>query len=448
MSAGTPTLDNTRVITGAGARSGDRASRLHKALLYSLCLCLSFGPLAFGATESWSTAILEISTAVLLLLWAAKQVALRRIEIQYSVLYAPMALFAGVVLLQLVTGLTAYYYVTASRAALFLAFALVLFLVTDTLRREHDLNFFANWFSAFGFFVALFAIIQGFTDKSGKLYWVRVSRFGGWTYGPYVDHSHFAGLMEMLLPLPLVMAVLGVQRGNRRVLLYLCAGTMAASVFLSQSRGGVLAMLIELIFLAAFALSRDSGQRNHRVELATVAAGIVFLAFVGWLGGEALLERFAPRQQDLSSPGRPVILKDSLRLIGGKPLFGWGLGTYPLVFPRFRSFYSSLFVNHAHNDYAELIAETGAVGAAAIAWFLVALYRTGRGRLRNQRSRTIQAVTLASLTSCTAIVGHSFWDFNLQIPANAALFFAFCGIVSAPIAAERTEPGAEDSNEC
>jgi len=425
------------------ARAGRHAASLHNTLVFGLCALLSFGPLAFGATEPWSVTVLEIGTAALMLLWMAKQLSLGRLKVRYNPLYLPMSLLAALVLFQAVTGMTAYRYLTTTRAALFLAYAAIFFLVVHTLRSDRDLKLFSIWFSVFGFLVAMFAMVQGFTERTGKLYWVRLPRFGSWTYGPYVDHSHYAGLMELLLPLPLVMAVLGLYRGNKRILLWLSAGTMMASVFLSQSRGGVLAMLIELAFLAVLAVPRSSARHHHRTGFAAVAAAIVFLAFVGWLGGDALLERFSvPRRQDLVGPGRPVILKDSLRLIARKPVTGWGLGTYPLVFPQVRSFYTSLFINHAHNDYAELVAETGLVGAVVIAWFLFALYRAGLRKVRCRQSRTIDAVTLYALTSCTAIVAHSFWDFNLQIPANAALFFALCALASAQLTAPRVREQA------
>jgi len=438
MSIPVETDETKRAAPARVETTGRHAASLHQVLVYGLCGLLSFGPLAFGATEPWSVTVLQISTALLVLVWMAKQVSLRRVKVRPTPLYVPMAIFAGVVLLQLIAGMTAYRYITATHAMLFLAYAAILFLVVQTWRSDEDLKAVCAWFSAFGFLVALFAIVQGFTDKSGRLYWVRLPRFGGWTYGPYVDHSHFAGLMEMLLPFPLVLAVLGIARGNKRAVLWLAAAMMMGSVFLSQSRGGVLAMLIELGFLAALSLPRSSARRHHRTAFAIVATVIAFVAFVGWLGGDALVERFSvPRKQELLAPGRPTIVKDSLRMIARKPATGWGLGTYPLIFPQFRSFYTSLFVNHAHNDYVELVAETGLVGAAAMGWFLLALYRSGLAGARDRQSRTIDAVRLAALTACTGIVAHSFWDFNLQVPANAALFFAMCGLASAHLTAPR-----------
>ena len=45
-----------------------------------------------------------------------------------------------------------------------------------------------------------------------------------------------------------------------------------------------------------------------------------------------------------------AIVKDSLRMLRERPLLGWGLGTFPIVYPSFRSFYTNLSVNQAQND--------------------------------------------------------------------------------------------------
>jgi hypothetical protein len=50
----------------------------------------------------------------------------------------------------------------------------------------------------------------------------------------------------------------------------------------------------------------------------------------------------------------------------------------------------------------------------------------------------------------TGILVHSFFDFNLQIPANAALFYVFCSIAAAPPLLQRSKkrrPVAADEEE-
>jgi len=116
-----------------------------------------------------------------------------------------------------------------------------------------------------------------------------------------------------------------------------------------------------------------------------------------------------------------------------RPVGGWGLGTFPTIYPSYRSFYTNLFVNEAHNDYAQLLVETGLLGFGLMLWFLVRLYQHGLPTSRRWEFKWDGAVSLAALLGCTGILFHSFVDFNLQIPANAALFYVLCGLAASPL---------------
>ena len=122
-----------------------------------------------------------------------------------------------------------------------------------------------------------------------------------------------------------------------------------------------------------------------------------------------------------------------------KPVLGWGLGTFPVVYPRFRTFYTNFFVNEAHNDYLQLLAEMGLLGFATMIWFLVVLFRGALPKIGNWMSDVSGAVTLACTLGCCGILVHSLFDFNLQIPANAALFYVFCTIAAAPPLFQRSK---------
>ncbi len=155
---------------------------------------------------------------------------------------------------------------------------------------------------------------------------------------------------------------------------------------------------------------------------------------------------------DLDPGIRPQITKDSLKMFLQRPIWGWGLGTFPIVYPRYRSFYTNLFINEAHNDYAQLLTEMGLLGFTLALWFLTGVYR--RGLLASQRwqNHWDGMLSLAALIGCTGILLHSFVDFNLQIPANAALFYVLCALAAAEPMAEalftrRTRPKALDSVE-
>jgi O-antigen ligase len=87
-------------------------------------------------------------------------------------------------------------------------------------------------------------------------------------------------------------------------------------------------------------------------------------------------------------------------------------------------------VNQAHNDYLQLLVETGLAGFSIAVWFLLLVFRQAAGKLKNWTETASGAMTVAALLGCIGILVHSFLDFNLQIPANAALFYVLCAIAA------------------
>jgi O-antigen ligase len=115
------------------------------------------------------------------------------------------------------------------------------------------------------------------------------------------------------------------------------------------------------------------------------------------------------------------------------PVFGTGAGThvyYGRLFRRPRL--QNADPIHAHNDYLEMLADTGVVGMALFVWMLVGVFRSGFSKVMDRDDEEGRLLTLAALTGIVGILIHSFIDFNLHIPANAALFFVLCAAVAAP----------------
>ncbi len=130
------------------------------------------------------------------------------------------------------------------------------------------------------------------------------------------------------------------------------------ALFLSASRGGIMSFIAEMVFLAILVVLR------RREKKALVAAVLVvgFAAMlVSWLGIGAAMERFESYKGLEVSEGRRVgMLHGTWHIFLDHPVLGTGLGTLQQVYPRYETVYDGLLVNHAHNDYAEALAETGA----------------------------------------------------------------------------------------
>jgi len=393
---------------------------------------LLFGPLAFGAVDPWSTFVLEAGAMVLLALWVWKQAVHNEIKIRENPLYLPMLAFGAVTLAQLVFGWTAYRHDTFSQALLYLAYGLFAFLASQCLRRSTQAKTLAVVVSAYGVALASFALLQGLSPN-GKQYWIRTPPFGGWIYGPYANHSHYAGLMEMLVPVPLVFCLTRFAKGRVRAVAAGGAALMASTIFLSGSRGGMVAIVVEFIVLGFILVRLKSGSKSVR-GLGYFAVMVVFL-LIG-VGGVELTQRVATlgseTQHEISGGVRWTINKDGIRMFAKKPILGWGLGAFPIAYPQFRTFYTNFFVNEAHNDYLQLLVEMGLVGFGIMLWFLINLFRSAIRKLPDWPNETGGAVTLACLMGCVGILVHSFVDFNLEVQANAAWFYVLCALAASP----------------
>src|SRR5882672_9621982 len=408
----------------------ERAVQADTALLYGIFGLLLFGPLAFGAVEPWSIFLMEAGSAALFLLWIAKQVLEGEMKIRWNPLFLPMAVFGLLIVSQLVFRMSAYRHDTVSLALLYLSYALLCFLAGQTLIKGSQARSLALVFSLYGAAMSGFALLQGISSN-GRLYWLRTPRMGGWIYGPYVNHNHYAGLMEMLVPIPLVFSLTRGARGPRKIMAGIAAALMAGTIFLSGSRGGMLAFVVQMGVLAVVVVW---GQKSRKTTLALATFLVIGVGLVLWLGGSELAKRLATIHADtkteLSGGTRLDIDRDALRMFAHKPILGWGLGTFPDVYPQFRSFHTNFFINEAHNDYLQLLVEMGGLGGGAMLWLLWAVYRNGIRKLKNWPEDTNGAVALAALLGVTGILVHSLVDFNLQIPANAALFYVLCTVAA------------------
>jgi O-antigen ligase len=195
----------------------------------------------------------------------------------------------------------------------------------------------------------------------------------------------------------------------------------------------MLAFSAQMIVLAVlFLRSRES---NWKKPLVLGIFLLVVIAFLVWLGGNELTRRLASihseAHAEISGGTRLTIDRDCLRMFLKRPFLGWGLGSFPIVYPQFRSFYTTFFVNQAHNDYLQLLVETGLAGFSIAVLFLVLMFRQGMAKLKDWNETSTGALTAAAFLGCLGILVHSAVDFNLQIPANAALFYVLCAIVAA-----------------
>jgi O-antigen ligase len=258
--------------------------------------------------------------------------------------------------------------------------------------------------------------------------------------GTYFNKNHFAGLLAMILPFPLMYGIALVTRGKRRgsdtpfaalsgLLLLALACAMFAAINLSLSKAGTLSVLGSLFVIGALALGKRLS-RWHRWSLLAGLALLVAFAFV-FLTPTRLVEQFSVIVTDDATEGRLPIWKDTVRLIAAYPLFGVGMGNFYPGLLRYQTAGLSFTWTAAHNDYLQLLSELGVVGwlIPAVLMYIV-FHRAARAALAGAIRET-SLLGLACAGSIAAIVLHSVADFNMYVLSNAMVLSWIAGLAAA-----------------
>jgi O-antigen ligase len=392
---------------------------------------VAFAVLSHGAVEPWARGILESAAGILLVFWALNFFLAREDkEISTPLLLFPLAGLTLVAAIQLTLGLTASPFTTRIELQLLLSMLIFLFLAAQSFRTLGDWRSFAWFVMIFAFLVSGLGILQQLTFN-GKLYWFREMHYGGIPFGPYVNRNHFAGFAELVLPMALVPLLLGRVRRERLVIVGILAIIPLSALMLSASRGGIVSVGAELAFLVlVLGLRRAAGRHLF-------AGGVVLLlafVIVSWLGVNQILSRFSGLQTlEVTASKRASMRNGTWRIFLDHPVLGTGLGTLQQVYPPYETLYDGKIVNHAHNDYLEVLAETGVVGGICCAWFIGTLFVAALRFLQSKDDSFANTLRLCGWTACCGLLVHSLVDFNLHIPANLLLFLLMSLLATAEI---------------
>ncbi len=305
-----------------------------------------------------------------------------------------------------------------------------------------------------GFAVAFVGLIERAT-WNGKMLWFFIPY--DWraplfepvlrARGPFIDPDHFAGYLAMVFPLALACAAFPNLLSPRRATLAFRIQCGVASfviflaILLSLSRGGWLALILGTIVMCLLAAPR--GQRNDEHSSGLARFGGVRLAIVGivillgasmiFIGPEARVDTVSRVNESATEMGTIVgrisAWKGGLSLIRDFPIFGVGLGGWPEIFERYQlPPWQLLFFSEAHNDYLQLLAETGIIGIALFAWLAVRIVRRviSGARTMEASAGPIFAAIIAGIAAACVV---EIFDFDLRIPAIALLFSVFAGLL-------------------
>lgn len=406
-------------------------SKFDSFIFADLVVTVMFAVLAYGTVEAWSLALLELNALLLAVMLAVRFTFDEQAEFRNWRLVLPLLAITGWGAIQAAV-ISLDRQATKETTVKWLAMAIYFIAALHTLRSSERRKKVLYGLTVFGFAVSLFAIVQRLT-YNGKMYWMRpVSPYIA-PYGPYGNYNHFAGLIELILPLPLAYLLLARIKLDERLLWLFGVVMMAVALLFSGSRGGILALGVQVLALMIVSgwmqqrgLSEGFNLGGNKLIAGGALAAVLLLVL--WIGYEPLVKRFSLLQQGTSEYSlvtRTEYWRGAWRMFTDHPLTGVGLGAFPAVYPFYgRSSVKNERLEHVHNDYLQLLTDGGLIGGLIGLWFLVELIRVARRQLQHlERTRSQdRALTLGGYVALLGIAVHSFLDFNLQIAANALLF--------------------------
>jgi hypothetical protein len=271
--------------------------------------------------------------------------------------------------------------------------------------------------------------------------------------GLFANRNHFAAHLYVTLILAAMwvqmVASKGLHSSNMEAgatLTFAAAAAFFVAVVgglaFSRSRGGMILAITALAGIAAIVITQAPAHRNEAqrgARRATIAVLAFATLFTVTFGLGRLLTRFEPGQ---ASEARGALAQATFEMAFKSLPFGTGLGSFVPVYATIENAadLGATYANRAHNDLAELLLETGALGGVALLAFLFWFARRAWAIWfdRENRPPADQVMLEKSATLIVALLlAHSLVDYPLRTGALSAMFAFFCAILAAPAAAPR-----------
>jgi O-antigen ligase len=414
-----------------------------RGILAAVLAILIWGPLAYGSVRVnpetqegahlYGLLVIQGLTALAAALWAV------RIFTQqpFRLLWPPIcwAVLAFVIYAIVRCSEAEMAYAARQNLQCVILYGALFVVIVNNLNRRESATAAAVALIAVGVGESFFAFYQFMTHYAKIWVELKPAAYVLRGSGTYKNPNSFAGFTEMVLPLALAYTVLSRFSATVQVLLGYSALVRMAGVMVSQSRGGIAAMVVSLAAFCVVLLFQPDYWWRGALALAVLGAAVLVL--VQQFG--AVEDRFGGGLID-KGDGRVFYWKAAERIFQEHPWWGAGPGSFQYLYPRVANVYAQAVPRNAHNDYLNTLCEWGLAGFAIVmaalallldgvirVWPFVTRGPAGLGSKNSSRAAFVLGAALGLL----AILIHSMVDFNMQVPANAVTAISLMALLTA-----------------
>ena len=391
---------------------------------------LIFAPIAHGAVEIWSVMTIQIVTAFIVMIRFLYLFKHKELIIYYSWIDILALAFLSLVIFSIF--LSKYTYASWLFFYKFISYIFIFYYVFYIALNDK------SKYKALIYILVIFSTIYAtvaLTVIGSNLLGLRIFSVNNTISLFFANRNHFAGYLEMVLFLGISLFI--INRGAKRFLLQVLTVYIGIAIFFSLSRGGIIALMGGIIFLSLLLALQHT---LRRYIWFIISFAVLLIGIMSILGIEPVLERLSTLEEpELAGKGRLEYWQGTINLIQNNLWFGTGTGTFIYTFPGYQTEYSAnIVVNHAHNDYLELLAEMGIIGFTVFIAVVILFFYSTIPKLIRIKDQTAQIIGFCSLSACVSFIIHSFFEFNFHISSNIILFIV-CTAITLSISYSETD---------
>ena len=240
--------------------------------------------------------------------------------------------------------------------------------------------------------------------------------------GTLGNENFLAGFLGLTIPVSV-----GYFLSIKKRIMYYTGGVIVSLflvvLYMTHSRGAWIGICASTASVLIITFGKIGKRVTIVLSLGVIVLALLFLPY---------LFNFVAVQ--FGGDVRPAIWEGTLYMILEKPLIGWGKGAYFIFYPKFRvqEYWSTKcptdLTVHAHNEYLQILAETGVAGLVMFAGLVILLIKYGVRKFDNLKARR-RYILLGMICGIIGLLAHNVVCNNLQMPSSAVFLWCAIGVV-------------------
>ena len=407
-----------------------------RVILGLVLAILIFSPLATGAVRPQDFLIAQWLTVATLAVWVVRVCINPRHRLLWPPMCWPVLLFMGYAVVRYATADIEY--IARQEMVKVLLYGFLFFAVLNNLHRQETTGIVGTVLIFLGMAIAFYALVQFLTESNKVWHFIRPEGYAKRGSGTFICPNNMAGYLEMLVPLALAYTLTGRFGHLQKVFLGYATLMIFTGITVSLSRGGWAAAGVSLLVLFVFLIRK----RDYRFQALGIFAALVVVA-VAVLSKAELTpnQRRKLTVETVAADSRMLIWGPAAKMWQAHPWWGVGPAHFDYRYRAYRpeSSYLQARPDRVHNDYLNTLVDWGIAGAVLVAsawglffWGVLKSWKfvqRAQNDLTAKRSNRLSFV-LGGTLGLVAILVHSFFDFNMHIPANAILAVTLLALVA------------------